>query len=416
MSRLNRNFVVACLCCVCLGWSQAGLAQDLCGVRYKEPVFSNVTTTYGIPYSSACAEGQSTPSSLSLDFYEPVGDTLAARPLVITVFGGGFVSGSRDATDMVAYCEQFAKYGYVTASIDYRLISVFDVNFTSMVREAYIATQDLSAAIRFFKANSAYYRIDTNRVFLLGNSAGSIAILHEIFMTEDERPAATYNAPDLGPIHQSGSPSHFNYSPKVAGAVSQWGGVMDLDILDVEDYVPICMIHGMKDNIVPYDSGYCLSFSSGSMPFMYGSHTIARRFDEIGIRNYEFHPFEGESHCFYIFGFNTLIQSKFKACFNITRDFFYKVMMDQPFSVPGENRDELRVYPNPAADYVQVELPGAEITRLVLHDLQGRVVRMSEVTRGTVVLSVEGIPQGLYLLTVTDSTGRSVVHKLVVRG
>ena len=41
---------------------------------------------------------------------------------------------------------------------------------------------------------------------------------------------------------------------------------------------------------------------------------------------------------------------------------------------------------------------------------------MSEVTRGTVVLSVEGIPQGLYLLTVTDSTGRSVVHKLVVRG
>ena len=214
------------------------------GVRYADPVFDEVTVSTNIPFSSAVKEGETSPTTLYLDFYEPVGDTLSARPLVITVFGGAFVAGSRDFADMQEYCTRLAKHGYAAASIDYRLISIWNLNATSLIRDAYMAAQDVSAAIRFFKYHCEEYRIDPEQVFLLGNSAGSIAIYCELFMDEDERPAETFEEPDLGPMHSSGFDEYAGFSPAVAGAVPQWGGVMDLNVISEEEYVPLCMIHG----------------------------------------------------------------------------------------------------------------------------------------------------------------------------
>jgi len=405
--------IVSLVCCSCA--PQSGKAQSPDGSRYLSPVFQSIETTHGIAFSSATATGATSPSSLFLDFYEPAGDTLAARPLVITVFGGGFVSGSRDASDMVAYCERLAHHGYTAAAIDYRLLPLFSLSRKAFIREAYMASQDVSAAVRFFKANSSFYGIDTSRIFLLGNSAGSIAILHEMFLTEDERPPETFESPNLGPLHQSGSPSHFPYSPKVNAAILHWGGVIDLHIIDPEDYVPLCMIHGTNDNIVHYDSGYCFSsITSIMMPFMYGSHSIAHHLDTLGIQDYELHPFEGEGHCFYISGINTLVESKFNACFNITKAFLYQRMTSSPTAVPVREEPRITIYPTPAHDHLRVELPGAGIARVVLHDLFGRVVQTSVTAGETAVISVEGIPQGIYFLTVTDTDGRSIVRKVTV--
>jgi len=229
------------------------------GTRFLDPVFDEVTTTEAVPFSSAIREGQTAPTTLYLDFYEPTGDTMAKRPLVITVFGGAFVTGSRDYVDMVAYCTRLAKLGYATASIDYRLLSWLQFSESALMRDAYMAAQDVSAAIRFFKLHCDDYRIDPERIFLLGNSAGSIAILAEMFMGEEERPEQTFTEPDLGTMHSSGFEEYAGISPTVVGAIPHWGGVNALDVIDVEEYTPICMIHGTDDLTVPFDSGYCFS-------------------------------------------------------------------------------------------------------------------------------------------------------------
>ena len=105
------------------------VAMAQTGQRYAEPVFDEVNIETGIPFSSAVKEGDTSPTTLYLDFYEPQGDTLSERPLVITVFGGAFVAGSRDFADMQAYCTRLAQHGYAAASIDYRLISLFHNNY-----------------------------------------------------------------------------------------------------------------------------------------------------------------------------------------------------------------------------------------------------------------------------------------------
>ena len=216
----------------------SAMAQS--GVRYAEPVFDEVNISTAIPFSSAIKEGDTSPTTLYLDFYEPQGDTLSARPLVITVFGGAFVAGSRDYADMQEYCTRLAKHGYAAASIDYRLLSIWNLNATSLIRDAYMAAQDVSSAIRFFKCHCAEYRIDTEQVFLLGNSAGSIAILCELFIDESERPAETFESPDLGSMHSSGFPEYAGFSPAVAGAVPHWGGVTELDFISTVARIPPC--------------------------------------------------------------------------------------------------------------------------------------------------------------------------------
>lgn len=387
------------------------------GQRYAEPVFDEVNVETGIPFSSAIKEGETSPTTLYLDFYEPVGDTLSARPLVITVFGGAFVAGSRDYADMVEYCTRLAQHGYAAASIDYRLLSLWNIGSKSLIRDAYMAAQDVSSAIRFFKYHCAEYRIDTAQVFLLGNSAGSIAILCEMFMDESERPVETYVSPDLGPMHSSGYPEYADVSPSVAGAIPHWGGVMDLGVISDEEYVPLCMIHGTDDTTVPYDSGYCYNgLLPNVMPYMYGSHAIAGRLDELGLADYEFHPFEGEEHAFYLSGIGALIESKFDTCFNITRDFLYQ-HLSFPTSVPESEKTGIQIYPNPAEDLITIridEVAQNGLCSLAVVDVMGRIMFSTTVSGSLATVDVSQWPSGVYFIQM-EQDGRRFGRKFIKR-
>lgn len=380
-------------------FANAAMAQR--GQRYTEPVFDEVNIETGIPFSSAIKEGATSPTTLYLDFYEPQGDTLLERPLVITVFGGSFVAGSRDYADMVEYCTRLAKHGYAAASIDYRLLSIWNLSSTSLIRDAYMAAQDVSSAIRFFKAHSDDYRIDTKRVFLLGDSAGSIAILCELFMDESERPAETFESPDLGSMHSSGYDEYAGFSPAVAGAIPHWGGVTEVDFISTEEYVPLCMIHGTDDTTVPYDSGYCFAgILPNLMPYMYGSHIIANYLDEIGIADYEFHPFEGEGHAFYLNSIGQLYEDKFNACFDITRDFLFN-HLSLPICAPERIEKLVQVFPNPATDLLTIHIGDASDCKPLnvnFMDVTGRVVFSETILATEKSIDVSQWPSGVYVI------------------
>lgn len=418
VEQMNKVRIVGILVVTVLFWAMFSKgAQAQSGQRYAEPVFDEVNIETGIPFSSAIKEGATSPTTLYLDFYEPVGDTLSARPLVITVFGGAFVAGSRDYADMVAYCTRLAQHGYVTASIDYRLISIWNLNATSLIRVAYMAAQDVSSAIRFFKAHSNDYRIDTKQIFLLGDSAGSIAILGEIFMDESERPAETFESPDLGSMHSSGYDEYAGFSPAVAGAIPHWGGVNDPNVISMEEYVPLCMIHGTDDTTVPYDSGYCFAgVLPNLMPFMYGSHTIANHLDEIGITDYEFHPFEGEGHAFYINTIGQLNEEKFNACFDITRDFLFNHLRFVT-SVPESDEMLVQVYPNPASDLLTMDVGEAMSLKplnVAIVDVAGRKMFAGSVSGSEFRLDVSQWPSGVYFMQL-EQEGRYFGRKFLKR-
>lgn len=85
----------------------------------------------------------------------------------------------------------------------------------------------------------------------------------------------------------------------------------------------------------------------------------------------------------------------------------------------AEDPGSLRVYPNPASSQMVVEIPTlqARNAELVLKDAMGRTVLHRNISgqQGQVVLGVEGLARGLYLLELLQDGQRNHVEKLVVQ-
>lgn len=205
-------------------------------VRYLDQVFSNDTVTTGIQYGSAPDE-DGNPQALTLDLYQPAGDTATNRPAIVWVHGGAFTNGSSQDGDMVTLSNEFAELGYVAVSINYRLLhssDCFDGNPSDCVSEATFAQNDAQAAVRWLRANATSLGINPDEIAIGGESAGGMAALL-VGMRPD----------DPG---DSGNPG---YSSAVQGVVSISGGVPDNEFVNPND-APALLFAGMNDPLVPY--------------------------------------------------------------------------------------------------------------------------------------------------------------------
>jgi acetyl esterase/lipase len=193
--------------------------------RYLDPIFSAFATT-NLTYGSApLSDGTFAP--LKLDLYRPSGDSATNRPALIYVHGGGSASDkslkrNRDVSI------GFAKRGFVAATLNYRPDQAYGNNPD--------AQYDVRAAIRWFRANAARYRVNPNWIFIMGSSAGAVNALNVAF-----------NPGDPG---NSGNPG---YSSAVAAAISVSG--YDSEPHNIgRGEVPIAMIHAADDQTVPIEN------------------------------------------------------------------------------------------------------------------------------------------------------------------
>jgi acetyl esterase/lipase len=204
-------------------------------MRYRDEVFAQVETTTAVPYGSAVTQ-QGQTQTLLLDVYEPVGDTVEDRPAIIWIHGGGFRFGSRTSPEIVDQAQTFARKGFVSVSISYRLSTngCFPVSaecLTAIVD----ARHDAQAAVRFLRANADTYDIDTSRIAVAGTSAGAITALNVAYSPED--PGA------------SGNPG---YPSDVRAAVSL-SGARILSTPNAGE-PPVLLFHGTADTLVPYSA------------------------------------------------------------------------------------------------------------------------------------------------------------------
>jgi acetyl esterase/lipase len=99
--------------------------------------------------------------SLQLDMYIPE-NLQKPAPLLVFIHGGGWRSGNR--SDYLVYLIDFARRGYITATVSYRLLA--DSCYPA-------CAEDISDAITWFVDNGQYYGYDPGRIALIGGSAGA---------------------------------------------------------------------------------------------------------------------------------------------------------------------------------------------------------------------------------------------------
>ncbi|TSA37926.1 MAG: alpha/beta hydrolase [Porphyromonadaceae bacterium] len=99
--------------------------------------------------------------SLQLDIYIPKNIRKPA-PLLVFIHGGGWKGGNR--SDYLIYLVDFAKRGYITATVSYRLLE--DAPYPA-------CAEDITDAVRWFYSNGEKYGYDPDRIALIGGSAGA---------------------------------------------------------------------------------------------------------------------------------------------------------------------------------------------------------------------------------------------------
>jgi hypothetical protein len=269
--------------------------------RYLSAVFDSITVDTNVVYGTAPAlafpylnEGNTVSEDLLVDIYQPYGDTLNKRPLIICAHSGSFLSGSKTNDDMVDFCDSLAHRGYVAASIDYRL-GMNILSASSSIRAVYRGLQDGRAAVRFFKEYADLYHVDTNQIYMLGSSAGSFIALHNMFMdTEEERPPESYTTPDLGCLDCSGN--SYQHSGKANAVTALWGGIEDTSLIITTDSLPLFLAHGTADDVVYFDVGS--PFSYPIFPEAYGSWPVSLQRENF-THPAETYFVEGAGHEFY---------------------------------------------------------------------------------------------------------------------
>jgi acetyl esterase/lipase len=140
-----------------LGWLV--LAMIACGVNTQTLAQGQ---TYGVTVQSDVGYVEHDGIKLSGDLYLPKG--LDKAPLLIAVHGGGWQVGSP-----VFYRHWgpfFAKNGYALFAIRYRLSKPGAKTYPG-------AVYDVKAAVQFARANAAQLGIDSDRIGLIGDSAGA---------------------------------------------------------------------------------------------------------------------------------------------------------------------------------------------------------------------------------------------------
>ncbi|SHK32938.1 alpha/beta hydrolase [Fibrobacter sp. UWH4] len=372
----------------------------------------------GMPVYLYENETDLTSVNLHMDIYKPKNDSEKKRPAVLVMHGGAFAAGSKNDYDQhsITYCDSLAARGYVAVAVEYRLgitavvkdkaLTVDSLDFS---RTVYRGIQDVRAAVRYVRMNADKLGVDPGRVYLIGNSAGAILSLENIYMDkESEIPAAARSVPDLGGLDAYGVQGANAQANAVAAL---WGAVHDPKIIeDVKK--PVLLVHGKADSTVVFKTARPLSNIAGVLenlmpaaaasigalafhvntPTLYGSYVIDSVLTANGVEH-DTYFVDGQPHEFYDDPAETKnVQNK---VFNFLYAQTQKPAGPERIVLALARPSQLKMGEDNRSFY----LTGGNERPYAVADLRGRIVKSGMVFAGESV-DLMDLERGVYVLRV----------------
>lgn len=357
------------------------------------------------------------PIDLHMDIYSPSGDSEKKRAAVLVMHGGAFAAGNKADTNQISitYCDSLAARGFVAIAVQYRLgiaakiedgeLMIDSLDFS---RSVYRGIQDVRTAVRYVRSHADKLGIDKDRIYLLGNSAGAILALENIYMDKaSEVPAVANDAPGLGVLDSYGE---LGEESEANAVVALWGAVHDPSIIEKTE-TPVLLVHGKADSTVLFKTGRPLGNIASTLgvnmaqmelvgiesfrvetPTLYGSFVIdsilkAKKID------HETYFVDGMPHEFYDEdGYDTKVQDKvFSFLYGLTQ----KAATVRVVGVLASQVSKLRM----GEGNRSFMFTGARSVQYAVVDLRGRVVMNGRVSAGETV-DLSALDRGVYVLRV----------------
>jgi hypothetical protein len=405
----NRFYVLMVFCSV-IFIAQNAKAQ----VRYHDMIFDSVsisTVTYSNVWSVP----------MLMDIYQPVGDTAAHRPVIVLAHGGSFIPPTDRTGDntITTLCTNFAKRGYVTASIDYRL----DTAIISMGDSATAANTVLKAisdgksAIRYFRQD-AYtannYKIDTNIIFVGGNSAGAVLFVHVAYITNVNETSPAFQAVINANGGLDGNSGNPGYSSRVSGVINCAGGLNDPNFIRA-GIVPSANFQGNQDMTVPYNCG---DPESGFVPVrLCGLGVMEPLYQEFCVRHTSI-VYPGAGHVPWATNATELTQVDTTAAYfldSIMLGFDTVPNCQLPSAINNVVSDQgVKVFPNPVSSELNISFVDiSSYQKVQLIDATGRLMGEKNVDSQNLIFNRSSLSSGIYFVKIFGKDGSYSVKKVM---
>ena len=312
-----------------------------CDGRYQSEIFTNtnkVTVNYSDVYLDTYHE---------MDIYTPVGDSETNRPVIIFIHGGSYIGGSKSEIDCIDFCEAFAKKGYVTASVNYRL-ATDPISFVLSQEEQYLtvlkSVADVKAAIRYFRkdfSNGNNYNIDPNTIFVGGSSAGAVTAIHlgYIDLVTDLPTTSSPNGTSVQDLVNNmggldGDAGNNGFSSDVSGVISFAGGINNPSWIDTQDE-PLISVQGTSDQTISFNCAPGLGYPT--VLDLCGSNEMHNQANNVNILN-DLLVFQGADHDWFQSGNN---DPRFIQAIDFTTSFLYPLLpCNQSTNITDVNKIE----------------------------------------------------------------------------
>ena len=266
----------------------------------KAPIISG-KVEYGIEYKN----------DLSLDLYLPTKKVFDTSPVIFYIHGGAWIRGTKAAINFNRFngaINTLRENGYTIVAPDYTVAGKTKSVFPECVLDIY-------EAVEWTKKSAEKYELDTTNMGLLGESAGAHIAMMVAFPDTTLQPEKykktkfnylidVYGPNDLADIYNGQTlkkidsslrrvskifGSEFNIKEHVFGFDPSKDSLRTKELLDkfspinvvAQNKVPVLIIHGVKDQIVPVEQSVMLK----------------KKLDELGIES-EMHLMDGVDHNF----------------------------------------------------------------------------------------------------------------------
>lgn len=150
-------------------WRRVFESNDAKRLAKQVQDLSDLQLIRDIPYIDDCDQGH------LLDIYQ-LHDLSGDAPVMINIHGGGLFAGYKEVNANFNY--EWARMGYRVISLSYRRIPE-----TTLWHQI----DDVMTALRFLKTNETRYRLNLEKAYLTGDSAGALLSLFALSLNCSER-------------------------------------------------------------------------------------------------------------------------------------------------------------------------------------------------------------------------------------